>query len=82
MKMLYYFLDTILAGIWGLTIIDLIAILSVGSFDIINDSVKVLFAIAGLIYLAVIKIPHEIKMNKLNRKEKKEQIKKLEKENE
>ncbi len=75
-----WFLDIILTGIWGLTIIDLFAIY--GGFDIINDSVKVFLAIGGLIYLFFIKIPHEIKMNKLNRKEKKEQIKKLEKENE
>ncbi len=74
------FLDIILTGIWGLTIIDLFAIY--GGFDIINDSVKVLLALAGLLYLVVVKIPHEVKMNRLKRKEKKEHIKKLEKENE
>ncbi len=79
MKALYYFLDTLLVGIWGITIIDLLSLS--GDFDFINDSTKALLAIAGLVYLLVVKIPHEVKMNKLKRREKREQVEKLEREN-
>ena len=79
MKGLYYFLDTLLAGIWGITIIDLLSL--AGGFDFINDSIKALLAVAGLVYLLAVKIPHEVKMNKLKRKEKKEQVEKLKREN-
>lgn len=82
LKLLFNILDAFLAGIWGLTIIDLLSIVNVGDYNIIDDYVKTLFAAAGLLYLIGIKIPNEIVMNRLKRKEKRELIKKMEMENE
>lgn len=73
--------DAFLAGVWGLTIIDLFAIINIGGFKFIDDSVKTALALAGLFYLLVIKIPAELKMNKLKRREKKAEIEKTEMEN-
>jgi len=81
MKGLYLVFDTFLVGICGLTIIDLLTIVNLGSYNLIDDAIKTLLAIAGVFYLLAIKIPHEYRNNKLNREMKKEQIKKLENEN-
>jgi len=72
-RALYAIMDTFLVGIWGLTIIDLMAIANIGEYDAtaIDDGIKTILAVAGLFYLLVVKIPNEIAMNKLRRREKK-----------
>ena len=47
----------------------------------IDDGLKTLLALAGLFYIAAVKIPNEIKMNKLKQREKKAAIEKAELEN-
>jgi len=81
MKGLYLLFDTFLAGIWGLTIIDLLTIIDVKNYNIIDDGIKTLLAAAGLFYLIFVKIPHEISNNRLNRKIKAEELEKIEMEN-
>ena len=81
MRGLYLIFDTFLVGICGLTIIDLLTIFNLGNYDVIDDAIKTLLAIAGVFYLIGIKIPHEYRNNKLNREMKKQEIKKLELEN-
>ena len=80
MKTLYNLFDAFLAGIWGLTIVDLLLFVDLNSYDV-DEFIKTLLAIAGLIYLVAVKIPHEYKNNKLNRQIKKEELEKLEMEN-
>lgn len=81
MKGLYLMFDTFLAGIWGLTMIDLLVIMNIGSFNIVDDGIKTLLAAAGVFYLVFVKIPHEIKNNRINRGIKKLEKEKLEMEN-
>ena len=73
-------IDSVFLGLWGFTIIDLIPIFKIGLFDDIDGSIKILLSGAGLLYF-VISIPHKMKMQKLERKLKEEQIEKLEIEN-
>jgi hypothetical protein len=61
------------------TIIDVLK-LDDGGYSGIDNWIKTLMALAGLIYF-LITIPHKIKMQRLDRKLKKEQIEKLEIEN-
>ena len=78
-KFLWNILDGFFLSIWGLTIIDVLK-LADGGYSSIDNWIKTLMALAGLIYF-VITIPHKIKIQRLDRKLKKEQIEKLEIEN-
>jgi hypothetical protein len=80
MKGLLQLFDTFLAAIWGLTIVDLFLFVDLSKYDV-DDGIKTLLAIAGLIYLVGVKIPHEYQNNKLNRQIKKEELEKIEMEN-
>ncbi len=80
MKVLYNLFDAFLAGIWSLTIVDLFLFIDLNSYNV-DEFIKTLLAFAGLIYLVAVKIPHEYKNNKLNRQIKKEELGKLEMEN-
>ena len=71
MKSIYLMFDTFLAGIWGITIIDLLVLVNVGSFNLIDDWIKTLLALVGVLYLIFVKIPNEIRREKLNRRIKK-----------
>jgi len=82
MKSLYLLFDTFLAGIWGLTMIDLMTVVNVNSYDVIDDGIKTLLAAAGLFYLIFVKIPNDIVNNNISRRIKKEELEKLEMENE
>jgi len=81
MRTLYQLFDAFLAGIWGITMIDLLLFVDFSKFDV-DSAIKTLLAFAGLIYLVAVKIPHEYQNNKLNRQIKKEELEKLEMENE
>ena len=78
-KFLWNIFDGIALSIWGLTIIDVLKIVD-GGYASIDNWIKTLMALAGLIYF-LITIPHKIKIQRLDRKLKKEQIEKLEIEN-
>ena len=82
MKLMIMTFDTFLFGIWGLTIIDLLALVSYGNFDFVDNSIKTLLAAAGLFYLVFVKMPNEIRNAKLSREIKKHEVKKLKMENE
>lgn len=79
-KLLWNILDIFFFSIWGLTIIDVLRIADGGTYSGIDNWIKTLMALAGLIYF-LITIPHKIKMQRLDRKLKEEQIEKLEIEN-
>lgn len=79
-RLLWNILDFFFLSIWGLTIIDLLKLADGNTYANLDDWIKTLMALAGLIYF-LITIPHRIKIQKLDRKLKKEQIEKLEIEN-
>lgn len=60
--------DTFLAGIWSLTIVELISLMNFGDFSFIDNSIKTLLAAAGLFYLVGVKIPNEIRNSILKRR--------------
>jgi hypothetical protein len=80
-KLFLKFFDFIFISIWGLTVIDLLKIATETPYASIDNWIKTLMALGGLVYL-IFSIPHKIKMQKLERKMKEEQIEKLERENE
>lgn len=72
------FLDYIVATFWGFTVIEIMPLLTSGSasFTLLNsvsELVKVLFAIAGLIYL-VVRLIHFIRISKINLEFRKEEL--------
>ncbi len=79
-RLLFNILDVFFLSIWGLTIIDLLKLADGNYYADLDNWIKTLMALAGLIYF-LITIPHKIKMQKLDRKLKQEQIEKLEIEN-
>lgn len=80
-KILLNMLDIFFLSIWGLTIIDLLKIADGGDFSNLDSWIKTLMAVVGLLYF-IISIPHKIKMQRLDRKLKEEEIEKIENENE
>lgn len=83
MRGVYAFLDVALVGIFGMTMIDLMVIFTGQEYDLltIDNAIKSLFTLAGVFYLVFIKMIGEWKMNKINRKIKREELEKLEREN-
>ena len=81
LKLFVKFFDFIFISVWGLTVVDVLKIAVETPYSSIDNWIKTLMAIGGLIYL-VFSIPHKIKMQKLERKMKEEEIEKLEHENE
>ena len=65
------------AGILGLTLIDLIAIIDFDFLSNIDNSIKTIFVVLGLVFY-ILAIPHKLKMLKYNQKEKKLEIQKQE----
>ena len=80
LKLFYGFMDVLFFSIWGLTIMDVLKLINVGTYSDIDNIIKTLMALAGLIYFAF-SIPHKLKMQRLERKMKEEEIEKLEREN-
>lgn len=68
MRTMFLTFDTFLAGIWGLTIVELISLMNFGDFSFIDNSIKTLLAAAGLFYLVGVKIPNEIRNSILKRR--------------
>lgn len=72
------FLDYIVATFWGFTVIEIMPLLTSGSASLtvlnsVSEFIKVLFAIAGLIYL-IVRLMHFIKMSKINIDIRKEEL--------
>lgn len=80
LKLLIKFFDFIFISVWGLTIMDLLKIASDSPYDSIDNWIKTLMALGGLLYL-VFSIPHKIRMQKLERQMKEEELEKIKKEN-
>ena len=57
------------AGILGLTIIDLATIVNFDFLENIDDSIKTIFIVLGLLFY-VLAIPHKLKMQKYRQREK------------
>lgn len=79
-KIIYKVLDTFFLSIWGLTLIDLIPFIAsnniANSFTSIDTIIKTLMALIGFIYF-IVTIPHKLKMQKLDRKIKQEELEKI-----
>lgn len=74
------FFDFIFVSVWGLTIMDLLKITAENPYSNIDAWIKTLMALGGLIYLAF-SFPHKIRMQKLERKLKEEELEKITREN-
>ncbi len=59
---------------------DVLKLMNVGAYSDIDNIIKTLMALIGFVYFAL-SIPHKLKMQKLERKMKEEEIEKLEREN-
>jgi len=81
-KEILNFLDLTIATFWGFTIIDLATSLTAGSFvfTTIDNIIKVLFALVGLVY-TVIRMHHFYHKSVIDRLIRKEELEKLEREN-
>lgn len=65
------------AGILGLTIIDLAAIIDFDFLSDIDDTIKTVFIVLGLIFY-ILAIPHKLKMQKYKQRQKKLDVQKQE----
>lgn len=79
-KLFWNILDIFFLSIWGLTIIDILKMAEGNYYANLDNWIKTLMALAGLIYF-LITIPHKIKMQRLDRKMREEEIEKIEQEN-
>ena len=79
-KLFWNILDIFFLSIWGLTIIDILKMAEGNYYASLDNWIKTLMALAGLIYF-LITIPHKIKMQRLDRKMREEEIEKIEQEN-
>ena len=87
-KWIYNTINAILVSIWGLTLIDLIAV-GVGSNSFVVSGVdtwiKLIMAIAGAIYFiakGIIELPHKYKMQKLELMKKRRELESTKKQGE
>lgn len=80
LKLFYGFMDVLFFSIWGLTIMDVLKLMNVGAYSDIDNIIKTSMALVGFVYFAL-SIPHKLKMQRLERKLKEQQIEKLEMEN-
>jgi len=80
LKAIINFLDTFFLSVWGITLMDLLPLIDLDLFSSLDNTIKTLMALAGFVYF-VITIPHKLKMNKINRKIKQEELEKITKEN-
>jgi hypothetical protein len=70
------FVDLIVGSFWGVTIVEIIPIISSGStmvFTQVDDVIKITFAFVGLIY-ALVRLIHFAKISKLNRDYREQEI--------
>lgn len=76
------FFDLVFLSVWGLTVIEIIPLLSLGFLTELNidEAIKTAMALVGLIWFLVT-IPHKYKMFSLERKIKKEELEALTREN-
>jgi hypothetical protein len=81
LKEVLNFVDLIVGSFWGVTIVEIIPIISSGStmvFTQVDDVIKITFAFVGLIY-ALVRLIHFAKISKLNRDYREQEI--IEKQN-
>lgn len=87
-KWVYNFFNAVVFSIWGITIIDLLAV-TVGSNSSlvsgVDNGIKMVMAIAGAIYFiakGAIELPHKYKMQKLDLQKKQYELEKAKKDSE
>lgn len=87
LKSLYNIVDTFFFSMWGLTLIDLVAVANHNLFSDIDSKIKTVMAIVGAVYF-LIKIYHnyfswreERKQQKIDTEIKKEELEKITKSN-
>lgn len=84
-KFVYSLINGLFGAIWGLTVIDLFAILFSGQDSPVywlDTGVKLIMAVAGAIYFiakGIIELPHKNKMQKLDLERKKLEVEKMKK---
>ncbi len=80
---IYAFLDLALVGIFGMTMVDMMVIITGDEYSLltIDNIIKTLFSLAGLFYLVFVKIVGGMKDARLDRKIKREELEKREMEN-
>ncbi len=66
-------LHKLFGGVLGLTIIDLLAIVDFDFLSDIDDTVKTIFVVLGLVFY-VLAIPHKLKMQRYKQREKQLEI--------
>lgn len=83
-KEIFNFLDVTFAMLWSFTIVDVAQMVMVGSFtnvfSAIDNVIKVMFALVGLIY-TILRMHHFFFKSKLERLKLREELEKLEREN-
>lgn len=83
LKWLYSVLEKFFIAVWGLTIIDLIAIgVNGGIFEAVDGWIKTLMAAAGFIYFVwrmAITLPHKKRMLKLDFEKRKLELEQMKK---
>lgn len=87
LKSLLSFLENISLSIWGLTILDIIPLIDFNIFSSIDNTIKTSMALFGAIYFAislpfkVFDLLHKKKLQKLDMEIKKEELEKIQNEN-
>lgn len=93
-KYVYQAINAVFVLVWGFTIIEVMPLVTIANiknlemFNGIDNIVKTIMAVAGLVYFvyrfwehAFVTTPHKKKMNKLEQELKTQQIEKLAREN-
>lgn len=81
LKDILSFLDIVVGTFWGFTVMEVIPLVTSGTtivFTQVDNAIKILFALVGLIY-TIVRLIHFYKISKLNREFRKQEV--IEKEN-
>tara|TARA_R110000782_G_scaffold4238_1_gene15045 strand:- start:62 stop:376 length:315 start_codon:yes stop_codon:yes gene_type:complete len=68
-KLALSMIHKLFAGVLSLTIIDLITFIDIGFLSDIDNTIKTIFVVLGLIFY-ILAIPHKLKMQKYRQREK------------
>ncbi len=81
LKDILSFLDIVVGTFWGFTMMEVIPLITSGTtivFTQLDNAIKILFALVGLIY-TIVRLVHFYKISKLNREFRQQEI--IEKQN-
>ena len=85
LKEFFNFIDYLVGTFWGITLVEVVPVLAANGIksslmSSFSELISTLFAFAGLVYL-VVRLIHYIRMSKINVAYRKEELKKIEREN-